>query len=68
MLPHAPQGVEVTVRETGDKKLMFILNTRQESATVAVVPPGEVLVSDAPLIDGSLTLPGYGCTILKLAI
>ena len=66
LLPNVPAGVEVTVREAKEKKLMFILNTRHDSATIAGIPPGAVLVSDASLIDGSLKLPGYGCAILKM--
>jgi beta-galactosidase len=67
LLPNLPEGVEVTRRESDDVKLLFILNTKDEPARVSGIPDGTALVADAPVNGGTVTLPGYGCMILKLA-
>ena len=66
LLPNLPMGVEVTLRESRDTRLMFVLNTKGEPARVSGLPAGTPLVADSESIDGTVTLPGYGCIILKL--
>jgi beta-galactosidase len=66
LLPNLPKGVEVTVRESNGTRLMFILNTTDGAAKVSGIPAGTALVADAKIAEGIMTLPGYGCVILKL--
>jgi beta-galactosidase len=66
LLPDLPEGVEVTIREAENRRLMFILNTMGEPAIVSGVPAGINLLSDGKLSGGKLDLPTYGCSIIEL--
>ncbi|WP_158818890.1 beta-galactosidase [Methylocapsa sp. S129] len=66
LLPNLPEGVEVTLRQSGDTRLLFILNTKDEPVRLERVPAGALLVADAPVDDGALVLPAYGCVIVEL--
>ena len=61
-----PPNVEVTLREAGDRKLLFVLNTDAEPMNVAGIPAGTDLLAGRP-IEGTLSLEPYGCAIVKLA-
>jgi len=65
LLPVLPDGVEVTMREAEGRRLLFVLNTRAEPASVAGLPQGEALVGEASA--GTAHLPAYGCLVLLLA-
>jgi beta-galactosidase len=67
LLADAPPGVEVALREGPGTRLLFVLNTTLEPAAVSGLPPGEAVIADAPVRNGSVRLPGYGCAILRLA-
>lgn len=67
LLPNLPEGVEVSLRKSDDAKLLFILNTKNEPARLSGIPAGIPLVADAPVNEGVLILPAYGCVILALA-
>lgn len=62
----APEGVEVTLRETDTRQLLFVLNHNANEATVTL--PAERRywehLSDAAA-SGTLQLPGYGVAILE---
>jgi beta-galactosidase len=66
LLADKPEGVEVSLREGPRGRLLFVLNTRYEPATVGGLPAGKVAVGDAEVVDGTATLPGYGCLVLAL--
>jgi beta-galactosidase len=66
LVADAPAGVEVTLREGPGTRLLFVLNTTHEPAQVSGLPPGEAVVADAPLRDGRVTLPSYGCAVIRL--
>lgn len=65
LLADLPAGVEVSIRESDSVRLLFILNTRDEPATLAGLPASTSLVADGPLTGGTMTLPAYGCAVLK---
>ena len=64
LLERLPQGVEVSLREGSDRRLLFVQNTRDAPATVAV-PEGDDLLTGAP-ISSALELGPYGCAVVKL--
>jgi beta-galactosidase len=61
-----PEGVELSLRTADDRKLLFVLNTLETAAIVPGVPAGTDLLSGRKL-DGSLSLEGYGCTVIHLS-
>ncbi len=64
LLERLPEGVEVSLREGSDRRLLFVQNTRDAPATVAV-PEGDDLLTGAP-ISVALELGPYGCAVVKL--
>ena len=60
-----PAGVETTIRESKDRRLLFILNTLGEVASIGNVPAGKDLLGDGTVRGGYLWLPGYGCSIIE---
>ena len=67
LLADLPLGVEVCVRENDSRHLLFVLNTLHEEVAIQRVPKGTMLVCDGILADTTLTLPGYGCAIVRLS-
>ncbi len=65
LIADMPAGVEATIRESKDRRLLFILNTLGEPAIVDGVPAG-ALLSGVELSGGKLALPAYGCCIIEL--
>ena len=61
-----PAGVEATIRESNDRRLLFILNTLGEVASIGNVPTGKDLLGDGKVRGGKLWLPAYGCSIIEL--
>ena len=66
-LQDLPDGIEVTMRGGPNARLLFVLNTKHEPCRVSGLPEGTVEVSDGLVENGSVTLPGYGCLILRLS-
>jgi beta-galactosidase len=66
LIADMPAGVEATIRESKDRRLLFILNTLGEPADVANIPNGTDLLGDAPVKAGRMRLPAYGCSIIEL--
>lgn len=66
LLPDVPANVEVTLREAQDRKLLFVLNTDAEPATISSVPRGVDLLTGQEA-GGTLGLESYGCAVIKLA-
>ena len=66
LIADMPAGVEATIRESKDRRLLFILNTLGEPAIVNGVPAGMDLLSGVELSGGKLALPAYGCCIIEL--
>ena len=62
-----PAGVEATIRESKDRRLLFILNTLGDPASIGNVPAGKDLLGDGKVRGGKLSLPAYGCSIIELA-
>ena len=61
-----PQGVEVTMREAANRRLLFVLNTRGEAVDIAGVPSGRSLLTEGRIDGGRLSLGPYGCEIVSL--
>jgi beta-galactosidase len=67
LIADIPAGVEATIRESKDRRLLFILNTLGEPTAPFAVPPGIALLSDGSRRGARLVLPAYGCCIIELA-
>lgn len=65
LLPDLPSKVEVTMRESSDRKLLFVLNCGSETVVVKSVPSGRDLLSGASA-GGDLTLGPYGAAVVLL--
>ena len=59
LIADMPAGVEATIRESKDRRLLFILNTLGEPAIVNGVPAGMDLLSGVERSGGKLALPAY---------
>ena len=66
-LLRAPANVEVTVRETEQRRLLFVLNHGSAAAGVALPEPYTDLLGDQAPIR-TLELPPYGVAILEAAV
>lgn len=66
LLPDLPANIEVTLREAEDRKLLFVINTDAEPATVSSIPRGIDLLT-VQAVGGELQLEAYGCAVIKLA-
>ena len=61
-----PPGVEATLREGPGRRLLFLQNTSSEPVSLAGLASARELIEDRPLTNGSLSLAGYGCAVLRL--
>ena len=68
LIADLPEGVEVTLREAGPRRLLFVLNTRGEATRVDNLPPGRELLGDLGVADGRLSLGPFGCAIVALDV
>jgi beta-galactosidase len=66
LIADMPAGVEATIRESKDRRLLFILNTLGELASIGNFPAGKDLLGDGKVRGGKLSLPAYGCSIIEL--
>ena len=67
LIPDLPQKVEVAMREADGRKLLFVLNTDADPATVSGVPSGVDLLTSQP-VNGALRIGPYGCCVIKLDV
>lgn len=65
LVPDLPPKVEVAMREAEDRKLLFVLNTDAEPATVPGIASGTDLLTGAS-VKGPLPLEPYGCAVIRL--
>ena len=66
LLPDLPEGVEVSIREAADRRLMFILNTREQPVRVLGAPDGLDLLTGASVENHAVNLGEYGCSIVQM--
>jgi beta-galactosidase len=59
-----PTGVEVTLREASDRKLLFVLNTDDGAVELSSVPSGINLLTGEN-IDGAISLGPHGCAVIR---
>ncbi|WP_431323583.1 beta-galactosidase [Rhizobium sp. YTU87027] len=59
-----PPGVEVAVRESEDRMLMFVMNTDEAPVILASLPSGTDLLTGHD-IRSPLTLEPYGCAVIR---
>jgi beta-galactosidase len=61
-----PQGVEMTVRQAGGKRWMFLMNNKPDAQTVKLAKPGiDLLTGQAR--SGEVELSGYGVQVLQVS-
>ena len=60
-----PEGVEVSIREGGGKKLLFLVNHTEDKHTVAV-PSGKKELLSGETTSSKFTLDTYGIAVIKL--
>lgn len=65
LVPTLPKGVEVTLRTSGQNKLLFVLNTLETEASITRLPKGQDLLTDKS-VSTEYMLEPYGCLIIKL--
>ncbi|NRP89674.1 Beta-galactosidase BgaA [Ensifer adhaerens] len=61
-----PEGVEVTMRQNDDRRLLFLQNYLDQRAELSEVPAGINLLDDGKSVSGTLSLEAYGCAIIEL--
>ncbi|MER9678957.1 beta-galactosidase [Mesorhizobium sp. M0184] len=66
LVPDLPDGVEVTMRENDERRLLFVQNIKDTPVAVTGVPFGSNLLDGEAPVSGVLTLDGYGCAVLEL--
>ena len=65
LLPLVPPGLEVTLRVAPDRRLLFLQNTGAAAVSVSDLPQGVELLTGEDVLDGRLSLEGYGCAVLR---
>jgi beta-galactosidase len=60
-----PEGLEVSMRKSDDRKLLFVLNTTDQQMTIETLPSGTNLLTGQQ-IHAKATLEGYGVIIVRL--
>jgi beta-galactosidase len=65
LLAELPAGVEVSMREAEDRKLLFIQNTMDISVVVPGMPSGMDLLT-GQFVGSIMQLEGYGCAVILL--
>jgi beta-galactosidase len=65
LIADLPANVEVAVREAGDRKLLFVLNTDEAAVEVSSLPSGVDLLSEKA-VHGHLLLGPHGCAVIRL--
>jgi beta-galactosidase len=65
LLDKLPMGVEVTLRSSGNRQLLFVLNTLETPITVRGLPAGGDLLSGRT-VSQEEELEGYGCLVIDL--
>jgi beta-galactosidase len=65
-LMDVPDGVEVTQRVNGEKRITFVLNHTTEPKTVIVPPASSVLLSSQPDSGGAVTIPARDLIIFTV--
>ena len=61
-----PAGIEVTLREALDRKLLFVLNTEDQTIALSSLPSGIDLLSNKR-VEGELSLGPHGCAVIRIA-
>jgi beta-galactosidase len=60
-----PPGVEVSVRESAERRLLFLINHTEEEKTVTV-PAGRTELISGKKTKGALTLGRFGVAVIRL--
>ena len=64
MIENLPQGVEVVLRESSDRRLLFVMNISEEPVEILSVASGIDLLTGADVAKG-IRLSAYGCAVVK---
>ncbi|TKB35709.1 MAG: beta-galactosidase, partial [Mesorhizobium sp.] len=65
LVPDLPDGVEVTMRQNDERRLLFVQNIKDTPVAVTGVPSGSNLLDSELPVSGVLTLDGYGCAVIE---
>ncbi|MFC0268982.1 beta-galactosidase [Kushneria aurantia] len=65
LIDDLPAGIDVTMREADDRRLLFVMNTEHREYRLDTLPQGTDLLS-GNRVDGTLTLAGYDCAVIRL--
>jgi beta-galactosidase len=63
LIPHLPPNVEVTMRESGDRKMLFIVNCDEAAVEIISIPSGMDLIS-GKWKDDRIELGPYECAVI----
>lgn len=63
-----PHGVEVVLRKSEKRQLLFVLNSTDMVKSIGGVPAGINLLDDDAKVEETLSLDSYGCAIIELAL
>jgi beta-galactosidase len=61
-----PLGVEMTIRQAGGKRWMFLMNHKADAQTVKLATPGTDLLTGKAR-SGEIELSGYGVQVLQMS-
>jgi beta-galactosidase len=61
-----PPGIEMTLRQSGGKRWMFLMNHKAEAQTVKLTKPGTDLLTGQAR-SGEIELSGYGVQVLQMS-
>ena len=53
LIADKPVGIEVTLRENADRRLLFVLNTTDETIDVRNLPAGRDVLTGSIAVDGA---------------
>jgi beta-galactosidase len=67
LIADLPEGVEVTMRMNGDRRLLFVQNYMDQPVSIARIPAGADLLDGGKPVQGGLSLEGYGCAVIQLS-
>ncbi len=67
LIADLPAGIEVTMRMSNDRQLLFIQNYLSKPAKIAQVPAGRNLLDAGKPVGGELELEGYGCAVIQIS-
>ena len=63
--PDLPKGALARLRESGERKVWFFINTNDQAVEIPTSPIGKDLTGDCPAEGGPLSLEAYEVTVIQ---